>query len=798
MKKIKQILVILVTIMCIFNFMPYSVHADDDGYYIKHMDVQVKANDKREFKIRETLKVYFNEERHGIIRKIPIEGSLENYKITDVSVVGDPFEKYDGENLELKIGDEDKTIEGDKTYIINYTLKYYDDEQVDGDYIYLNVLGTEWDTYIENFTSTITYPKNATLQKITITDGEYGSKTSTYVNYTTNKNQINIKSKSRIPSYCGATVNAKLNQGAFKNAPIRRYPYTVKSDIMNAQITEEKKYLINREYIIETKEEREENNLIRIYLWEDEGRDYIKNVSIDNEKIDFDPSDNTLILPKEKGTYKFKVTYEVEPVLSGDVNFYLNNSKNEGKTEKLQVNITSPYNMDGYDVDFKEKGVNLGTKRYSADINNKTLTFSNLNNINVRESISLSIKINNDLFSRPNPFIYYISIGASLIILALLIYLYIKSRDKEPFISAVEFYPPKDLNSADVAYAYNQKVSNRDIVSLLYYWASDNHIKITINKDDSFKLKKTNELDDKHKEYEKTLFRDIFRAGDGKSVTDKDLEDATIESINDSKGNIKNYFKNERELVDRSSVKKARLIGLLPAIAILLTFIYDGILSHDLTFSLVTSGVLIVLLLICSTFFIASFKNNSKNRYISKKKGLSIIWKIFLLLIYALINFVVLTSSELPASSIILTFLVSIIGIVLSGLVIKRTSYGKDILAQIEGFRNFMEVAEKERLEALLEDDPYYFYNTLPYAQVLGVTKKWIDKFDGISMNQPDYYDTYYPMRDIYAINMLNSSLNNVTSTVSQSAYSPSSSSDGFDGGGFSGGGGGGGGGSSW
>ena len=108
-----------------------------------------------------------------------------------------------------------------------------------------------------------------------------------------------------------------------------------------------------------------------------------------------------------------------------------------------------------------------------------------------------------------------------------------------------------------------------------------------------------------------------------------------------------------------------------------------------------------------------------------------------------------------------------------------------------------MEVAEKERLEALLEDDPYYFYNTLPYAQVLGVTKKWIDKFDGISMKQPDYYDTYYPMRDIYAINMLNSSLSNVTSTVSQSAYSPSSS-DGFGGGGFSGGGGGGGGGSSW
>ena len=71
------------------------------------------------------------------------------------------------------------------------------------------------------------------------------------------------------------------------------------------------------------------------------------------------------------------------------MNFYLNNSKNEGKTEKLKVNITSPYNMDGYDVDFKEKGVNLGTKRYSADINNKTLNFSNLNNINVGKVLDL-------------------------------------------------------------------------------------------------------------------------------------------------------------------------------------------------------------------------------------------------------------------------------------------------------------------------------------------------------------------------------------------------------------------------
>ena len=109
-------------------------------------------------------------------------------------------------------------------------------------------------------------------------------------------------------------------------------------------------------------EQRDENNLINLYLWENYSNDYIKNVNIDNQNISFNSSDNALVLPKEKGIYKFKVTYEVEPVLAGDVNFYINTPYDEGKTEKLKVNITSPFNIDDYYVNFMEKGVNLGTK----------------------------------------------------------------------------------------------------------------------------------------------------------------------------------------------------------------------------------------------------------------------------------------------------------------------------------------------------------------------------------------------------------------------------------------------------
>ena len=86
-------------------------------------------------------------------------------------------------------------------------------------------------------------------------------------------------------------------------------------------------------------------------------------------------------------------------------------------------------------------------------------------------------------------------------------------------------------------------------------------------------LEKINKLDDKHKKYEKTIFKDLFKAGDDKSVTDEQLEDATIESINSSRKDVKDYFKNEKDLINRHSIKKARLISLLPIIIILLNFI---------------------------------------------------------------------------------------------------------------------------------------------------------------------------------------------------------------------------------
>ena len=59
----------------------------------------------------------------------------------------------------------------------------------------------------------------------------------------------------------------------------------------------------------------------------------------------------------------------------------------------------------------------------------------------------------------------------------------------------------------------------------------------------------------------------------------------------------------------------------------------------------------------------------------------------------------------------------------------RTSSYGETVKAKINGFRNYLEVAEKDRINMLVEENPNYFFDILPYAYVLDVSKKWISKF---------------------------------------------------------------------
>ena len=74
-----------------------------------------------------------------------------------------------------------------------------------------------------------------------------------------------------------------------------------------------------------------------------------------------------------------------------------------------------------------------------------------------------------------------------------------------------------------------------------------------------------------------------------------------------------------------------------------------------------------------------------------------------------------------------------------SGFFLTRTEEYTEKLGHILGFRQFILVTEKDKIEFMLGDNPELYYEILPYAQVLGVTDAWTDKFKGISLKPPSY-----------------------------------------------------------
>ena len=167
--------------------------------------------------------------------------------------------------------------------------------------------------------------------------------------------------------------------------------------------------------------------------------------------------------------------------------------------------------------------------------------------------------------------------------------------------------------------------------------------------------------------------------------------------------------------------------------------------------------------------------------------------------------------ATLPITQVILTepiYLISTIFLIICiiGMICcikimpKRTAYGNEMYGKIKGFKNFLETAEKDRLESMVVSNPSYFYNILPYTYVLGISNKWIKKFEEINLKAPDWYEGSSTFNYVTFSSFINSTMSSAQSSMSSSPSSSSSSGGGssFSGGGSSGSGSGGGGGGSW
>lgn len=146
-------------------------------------------------------------------------------------------------------------------------------------------------------------------------------------------------------------------------------------------------------------------------------------------------------------------------------------------------------------------------------------------------------------------------------------------------------------------------------------------------------------------------------------------------------------------------------------------------------------------------------------------------------------------------SGTIISFFVLIMG--------KKTKLGAETKDHILGFKQFLSVTEKDRINFhnAPEKSPQQFMEFLPYAIALGVENKWAKQFENIYMSQPSWYESNRNIAGSFMIGNFVSNISNFSKSVSTTLapVAKGAASGGFGGrSGFSGGGFGGGGGRSW
>ena len=381
----------------------------------------------------------------------------------------------------------------------------------------------------------------------------------------------------------------------------------------------------------------------------------------------------------------------------------------------------------------------------------------------------------------------------------------IYGRDATPIIVA-RFKPPKDFSPLLVGYVADSTVDDKDVISMLFYWADEGLLSIEEKKGDKYEFTKLKNIEDYAIEsgknipkLEVTLFNGFFKKCDvGDKITFKNLEKNNFyETIVKTKSQTRIYFSDERSLLDKKSVRFSGLIALLSAIPVITGALRVGLYENG-------DGLITGLIIGAGLFLInlGAFDSLFKKWHLRKSNVAALIGSFIpsVLVLGMLIGAEYMMHDELSILQNLLT-VVGCAGLAFfSSIIVRRSKYGNEVFEETLGFREFIDKAEIDQLKMMIESDPDFYYRILSFAIVLGLENKWAKKFDGMIVQEPTWFTGLSPF-DIYYLSRMSSRMTRAIPAASMPKSSISGSpgsrvggggvhSSGFSGGGFGGGGG--------
>lgn len=510
------------------------------------------------------------------------------------------------------------------------------------------------------------------------------------------------------------------------------------------------------------------------------------------------------------GSQKYNISYNYnigKDKLKNNDEFYFNLIGTEWDTsiQNVTFKITMPKEFDETLLGFTVGSYgSVDTEGVNYTVNGNVITGSYSGTLLSGEGLTVRLTLEDGYFSEAVSNFMFIEkmmfiIPLICVIISFLIW-FKHGRDEKP-IETVEFYPPENLNSLELGFVYKGEVENKDVISLLIYLANKGYISIEKPKNEgllsfgnNFKIVKQKEYDgnnDAERMFLNGLFmkKSIFSSSSAFEVNELELRNSfysTIDRILLKTNNKENKWK----IFTKNSLKKKTLI-LLMILLTIITIVFVPTFSYG---SIEMLPMTLFLTFFYSIFYYVIF--------VKSKLSFGTIFAGIFIIFHSLVFFssmpvgMAIANDSFYLYAAIFGIICVIIMVIFLKIVPKRNEYGSKLLGRVEGFKNFLETAEKTQLETQVLNNPKYFYDILPYTYVLGVSDKWIEKFESIAIIEPDWYHGTSTFSVHNFGSFMNSTMRSAQSSMS--SRPSSSSSGGSSGGGRSGGGSGGGGGGSW
>ncbi len=343
-----------------------------------------------------------------------------------------------------------------------------------------------------------------------------------------------------------------------------------------------------------------------------------------------------------------------------------------------------------------------------------------------------------------------LALGAASVI-GMSVLLLLLCRRKKELIPIVSVTPPDGMSPLQMGKLIDGSADNEDVTSMVYYFANKGYLKINLeNEDDPILIALVDGLPEDAPVHEKTLFNGLFA-------------DATKEkegrSIPVSKLVTKFYKASEiakKQVLTPQPMyegKSSFAYGAGCVLGVLFGFISALLMGKRLGggYFYFAGGFFLFPVLV--NVFLGVVAENYRYKWKTGKRVafLAIEWGIALLssliVIFAFGRHVMTEWEKLIIC--IGAFLPAFLG----QLALSRSEEYVETLGKIVGFKQFIVVTEEDKIKEMLASDPELYYEVLPYAQVLGVTDEWTEKFERITLQPPTWYVGNFTVFDYLILN---------------------------------------------